>query len=76
MNDSDLRRSLSCTRVWGILLAPEYLESWVTLHAVFLAEVGIFCAVNLGQLDVLLLQCGRSLLVLGCKCFAMSTIRY
>ena len=78
MGISNLRRGLSCTRVCGrgVVKAAEDLESWVALHAILLAEVGLFCAVNLGQLDVLLLQCGCSFLVLRRKCFAVSTIKY
>jgi hypothetical protein len=74
MGFEDLRRSLSCTRVWGnVVSTTEDLESWVTLDAITLAEVSLFCAIDLGEFDILLLQCGGSLLVLWSKCFAVST---
>jgi len=70
-----LRWGLSCAGVWGdVVRAAEDLESWVALNAIALAEFGLFCTVNLGKLDVLLLQCGRSLFVLGGKRFAVATI--
>jgi hypothetical protein len=39
---------------------------------VVLAEVGLLGAVNLGQSNVLLLESCGGLLVLGCKCLAVS----
>jgi hypothetical protein len=72
----DLRRSLSCTSIWGnIIRATEHLESWVALNAITLAEVGLLCTVNLGKLDILLLQCSRRFFVFWCECFAVTTIQ-
>lgn len=71
----DVRWGLSGTAIWGnVLRAAENLEGWVSLDAEALAEVDLFCAVNLGQPDVLLLQCSCGLLVLGCQSFAVATI--
>jgi hypothetical protein len=41
----------------------------------FLAEFGLFCAVDLGDLDVLLLEGGGSLLVLGGERLAVAAPR-
>jgi hypothetical protein len=62
----NLRSSLALASVGGDgLEAAEDLEGRVTLNAILLAEVGLLSAVNLGELDVLLLEGGGSLLVLG-----------
>lgn len=45
--------------------ATEDLEGRVAFNAVGLAELRLLCAVDLGKLDVLLLQGGGGLLILG-----------
>ena len=63
------------TGIWGnVLSAAEDLEGWVTIDAILLAKSSLLGAVNLGQLDIFLLQCGGGILILGGKCFAMPTI--
>jgi hypothetical protein len=59
----------------NVLGSTEDLESWVALNAILLAKVLLLCAVDLGELNVLLLQGGGSLLVLGGKCLAVATPR-
>lgn len=62
----NLRRSLALASVGSnVVEATEDLEGGVALNTVLLAEVGLLSAVDLGKLDVLLLQRGGSLLVLG-----------
>ena len=62
----NLRSGLALASVGSdVLKATEDLEGRVTLNTVVLAEVSLLSAVNLGELDVLLLQGGSSLLVLG-----------
>jgi hypothetical protein len=55
-----------------VFLATEHLQGWVALDTEALAEFGLLCAVNLDELDVLLLQRGRSLFVLRGEGFAVS----
>jgi hypothetical protein len=60
----DLRSSLSLASVWAnVVRASENFESWVSLYAVALAQIRLLSAVDLGQLDVLLLQRRCGLLV-------------
>ena len=74
MRGMDSRRGLSRTRVWAaVVCTAEDLEGWVTFNAMRLAKGSLFCAVNLGKLDILLLQCCRSLFVLWGKGLAVST---
>ncbi len=62
----DLPSSLTLASVWGdVVKTTEDLEGRVTLDAVILAEIGLLSAVDLGEPDVLLLESGSSLLVLG-----------
>lgn len=62
----DLRSSLTLARVGlDVLEATEDLESGVALNTVVAAEVLLLGAVDLGESDVLLLEAGGSLLVLG-----------
>lgn len=52
-----LRRCLALALVGGdVLQTTEDLEGRVTLNTVLLAELRLLCAVNLDELDVLLLQ--------------------
>ena len=53
--------------------ATEDLEGGVALNAVVLAEISLINAVDLGKLDVLLLESGGSLLVLGGESLAVAT---
>lgn len=63
---ANLPRSLALTAVGSdVVKATEDLEGGVTLNAVGLAEVSLLSAVDLGEADVLLLEGGGSLLVLG-----------
>jgi hypothetical protein len=39
-----------------VICAAEDLESWVALNAILLAKLGLLCAVDLDEPDVLLLQ--------------------
>lgn len=55
--------------------ATEDLEGRVTLNTVLLAELSLLSAVDLGELDVLLLEGGGSLLVLGGKGLAVAAPR-
>jgi hypothetical protein len=64
--DGNLRSSLALASVGAnVLRATENLEGRVTLHTVLAAKVSLFCAVDLGKLDILLLKRGGSFLVLG-----------
>ena len=75
LDDTDVRLSLSLTGVWGdVVGSAEDLDSWVPFYAIFLAELRFLCAVDLYQLDVLLLKCRCSLFIFWCKSFAMSTV--
>jgi hypothetical protein len=66
MTGVDLPSSLALARVGSdIVKATEDLEGGVTLDALVFAEVGLLSAVNLGKLDVLLLESCGGLLVLG-----------
>lgn len=72
----NVRIGLALALVGGdVIQAAEDLEGGVALHAEGLAEIGLLCAVNLGELDVLLLQCSGSLLVLGGKGLAVAAPR-
>lgn len=63
---ANLPRSLALTTVGSdVVKTTEDLEGGVTLNAVGLAEVSLLSAVDLGEADVLLLEGGGSLLVLG-----------
>lgn len=55
--------------------ATEDLEGRVALNAMLLAQLGLLSAVDLGELDVLLLEGGGSLLVLGGKGLAVTAPR-
>ena len=55
--------------------APVRQDLRVALNAVRLAELGLVNAVDLGELDVLLFELGRRLLVMGCERLAVSTPR-
>lgn len=57
----------------GVLKATEDLEGGVALDAVGLAEVGLFCAVDLYELDILLLQGGSGLLIFWGEGLAVAT---
>lgn len=66
MTGVGLPSSLALARVGSdIVKATEDLEGGVTLDALVFAEVGLLGAVNLGELDVLLLESCGGLLVLG-----------
>jgi hypothetical protein len=66
MTGVGLPSSLALARVGSdILKATEDLEGGVTLDAMVFAEVGLLSAVNLGELDVLLLEGCSGLLILG-----------
>ena len=63
---ANLRSSLALALVGGdVVKATEDLEGRVALDAELRAEVGLLRAVDLGELDVLLLEGRGSLLVLG-----------
>lgn len=69
----NVRSSLALASIGGnVIRAAEDLESGVALDTVLLAKLSLFGAVNLGELDVLLLQRGGSLLVLGGKSLAVA----
>lgn len=66
--------SLALALVRGnVVKAAEDLEGGVALNTVLLAEVLLLCAVDLHQLDVLLLEGGGGLLVLGGEGLAVAT---
>lgn len=70
------RSSLALALVGSdVVKAAEDLESRVALNAMLLAEVGLLCAVDLGDLDVLLLERGGSLLILGGESLAVAAPR-
>lgn len=56
-----------------VLRATEDLESGVALNTILLAEIGLFCAVDLDELDVLLLQGSGSLFVFWGEGLAVAT---
>lgn len=61
-----LRSSLALSSVGrDVVRATEDLEGRVTLNTIVFAEISLLSAVDLGELDVLLLEGGGSLLVLG-----------
>ena len=69
----DQRVGLTLTAIWrDAVEAAEDLEGGVTLNTVLLAEILLLCAVDLDELDVLLLQCRGSGLVLGGKGLAVA----
>lgn len=71
----DLRWGFSLTGVLSnVVGAAEDLQGRVALNTIGLAEVGLFCAVDLGQLDVLFFQRGRGFFVLWCKSFAVAAV--
>lgn len=73
VTNANLPSSLALTSVGSnVLKAAEDLEGGVTLNAVVLAEVGFLSAVDLGELDVLLLEGSGSLLVLGGESLAVA----
>lgn len=56
MSDGDVRSSFPLARVWGDVVQPtEDLERRVALDAILLAQILLLGAVDLGELDVLLL---------------------
>ena len=68
-----IRWSFPCTAVRGDLVRPsEDLEGRVSLNTIVLAQITLLCAIHLHQWNVLLLQCRRSLLILGRKSLAVS----
>ena len=70
----DSRSSLALATVGAdVIRATEDLEGRVTLNTVLLAEVGLLGAVDLCELDVLLLEGGGGLLVLGGEGLAVTT---
>lgn len=72
----DLRSSLALASVGAdVLSTTEDLEGRVSLDTVLLAEVGLLSAVDLCELDVLLLERGGSLLVLGSEGLAVTAPR-
>lgn len=74
MGIKNLRSSLSLASVGAdVLRTTENLERGVSLDTIFLAEVRLLSAVNLGKLDVLLLEGGSSFLVLGGEGLAVAT---
>lgn len=69
----DQRVGLALTAVGrDVVEATEDLQGGVALNAVLLAEIRLLCAINLDELDVLLLQCGGSGLVLGSERLAVT----
>jgi hypothetical protein len=74
MTSVDLPSSLALARVGSdIIEATEDLEGGVTLDALVSTEVGLLSAVNLGELDVLLLEGRSGLLILGGEGLAVAT---
>ena len=55
--------------------ATEDLEGGVALNAILLAQLGLLCAVDLDERDVLLLECCGRLLVLGRERLAVTAPR-
>lgn len=69
-----LRSSLSLAIVGSVVASTtEDLEGRVSLNVEVLAEISLLSAVDLGELDVLLLEGGGSLLVLGGEGLAVAT---
>ena len=69
----NLRNSLALALVGrDVVQATEDLEGRVALNAILLAEISLLSAVDLGELDVLLLQRRRSLLVFRGKSLAVT----
>ena len=74
--DGNLRSSLALAGVGGdVVGATEDLEGGVSLNAILAAELGLLCAVDLGELDVLLLKGGGSLLIFGGEGLAVTAPR-
>lgn len=70
------RWSFSCAGVWrDIVCTTEDLEGWVTFNTKALAEIGLFCAINLAQSNLFLLQSCSCLFIFGGQCFAVTTPR-
>jgi hypothetical protein len=63
MRDSRICLPLALVGI-DVVKTTENLEGGIALDAVVCAEVRLFCAVNLHQCDILLLECGCRLLVL------------
>lgn len=69
---SSLTRALVSDNVVG---AAEDLECRVAFNTIGLAQLGLLCAVNFGQLNVLLFESSGSLLVFGGQGFAVTAVR-
>jgi hypothetical protein len=68
-----VRIGLALALVGGdVVQATEHLESRVSLNAMLLAKIGLFCAVDLYELDILLLERRGSLLVLRREALAVA----
>lgn len=68
-----LRSSLGCSLVWAVVIkATEDLEGGITIDVEGLAEIGLFCTVNFGKLDLLLDKSRGSLLIFGGKFLAVT----
>jgi hypothetical protein len=65
--------SLARALVFAVLAIAVDLKGRVALNALGLAEIGFLNAIDLGQLNVLVLEGGGSLLVVRGEGFAMST---
>lgn len=73
--DVNLRSSFPLALVGAdVVETTEDLEGGVTLNTVGLAEIGLLSAVDLDELDALLLQCSGSLLVLGGERLAVTAV--
>lgn len=73
--DVDLRICLALAGVGrDVILAAEHLEGRVSLNAICLAELSLLCAVDLDKSNVLLLQGGGGLLVLGGESLAVAAV--
>lgn len=72
----NVRAGLALALVGSVVVeATEDLQGGVTLNTESLTEVGLLSAIDLDQLDVLFLQGGGSLLVLGGESLAVATPR-
>lgn len=72
--EKDLRCCFPGTTIChNVVETSEDLESWVTLNAILLTQFRFFCAVDLCQWDILLLELCSSFFVLWSESLAVAT---